>query len=357
MISLRPRRRSLISFALLFALSLTPTVARGALKRETLALSVVLFTPADRPTYWSENDEAQLVLVKSQTEQALASWSHASEGRLIFTTSYIVSAPLAGLKRCAVADDWKLALSILKLKSPQPQQKIISINPYDTCATAGYAQVKGTFASIRTITGTTIAHELGHTFGFSHSGTIFCPKSDFSLLSPQCRIEQYGDKTDLMGSGLALPTSKMSLAQSSIVWGVPIARPLKAGTFTFAYSNSSLKGSLFYLKTSNGTLYLELDDGSSNGGFKLSPLDTPGIEVRIIGHSIARSFTNSGESGISTLAFARLVGTDSDGNCTATCGIDLRFHQGESFNIPGSKYAIKVVRANEKSAQIKVSFR
>lgn len=353
MLSLMARRWSLILFSFIF-LSLSPALAQGALKGEKLAISVVLFTPADRPTYWSENGESQLALVKSQIEQAISSWGHASEGRLTFTTSFAVSEPLAGLKRCSVADDWKLALSILKLKSPQPQQKIISINPDDICATAGYAQVKGTFASIRTITGTTVAHELGHTLGFSHSATIFCPRNDFSTLSSQCRIEQYGDKTDLMGSGIALPTSKMSLAQSSLIWGVPSARPLRVGTFTFSNSNSSLKGTLFTLKTSNGTLYLELDDGSSNGGFKLSPWDSPGIEVRIVGHSIARSFTTSGESGIATLALARLVGTDSEGNCTASCGVDLRFHQGETFNVPGSKYAIKILRANDKSAQIRV---
>jgi hypothetical protein len=325
--------------------------ATAAVKSQKIAISVVLLTPAENPTIWSSENGAPLQIVDSQVAMALNSWSHASGGKLTFTTSRIISQPLSHLTRCSVADDWKAALKELGLTKAASGQKILVINPLDTCDHAGFAQVGGTFASVRTAASTFIAHELGHTFGFQHSGSVICPDANFSTINRRCTIEQYGDKSDVMGSGLAIEQAKLSLTQSYLTWKSPIPRKAKLGKFTITRSNTTLSGDLYFLQTSNGVAYIELDDGTSNGGFKVTSNDSPGIQIRIVGNSLAKAFSTSKESGISTLLLVRMRGLDAQGNCTALCGIDGRFHAGESVRIPGSPFTLRVDSATTSSAQ------
>lgn len=344
-----------LSLAALLGLMPLSAEAATTYKSQKILITVVMLTSTERPTLWGDNNSEQETLLRSQVDIALKSWRNASAGALIFSTRFKISPPIPSLGHCATSQDWKSALSTLNQKAPKLGEKILVINPEDLCTTAGYAQLGGSFASIKNISSTTIAHELGHTFGFMHSATISCPRNDFTALNKSCKVEQYGDKTDLMGSGLAIDSAKMSLAQSFLNWRQPLAKSAKGGKFTLVASSKPLQGTLLSLKTNDGTAYIEFDDGIANGGYKVSELDSPGIEIRIVGSSIGRTYTNAGESGIATLALSRLVGLDGEGNCTAICGLDLRFHQGESVKIPNSRYLIKVLSASTSSAQILIS--
>jgi hypothetical protein len=308
-------------------------------------IKILFLTPIDLPEYWNPGASNKVQDALDQAKAATDMWSRTSNMKLDFSISYQISAPLKNLQRCNVNSDWLLAQAQTGFKPKNNLSHLLVINPESTCAFGGYAQVRGSFISLKVLDSVTIAHELGHNLGFQHSGLVICPKGNFQTINGSCEINQYGDKTDVMGSGLVFDQAKMSLAQSSLVWGYPIAIQVKPGKqfkYLVAPQLAKPSNSLYKYSSPEGMLWIEYDDATQNGGLRVSPSDQPGIEIRISNNALAKKFSSGSESGIGTLALGRYVGLDADGSCGATCHFDLRFHPGEVVRIPGAKPSIHI---------------
>jgi hypothetical protein len=76
----------------------------------------------------------------------------------------------------------------------------VYVFPYDAdCGWTGAAQIGGTEAWVNgTLSTSTFAHELGHTFGLYHSHGLYCGST---VIGTNCTVAEYGNVTDTMGFG------------------------------------------------------------------------------------------------------------------------------------------------------------
>lgn len=316
---------------------------------------VALLVPAETPDFWSSNQNYQLNKLQSELDLATKAWLSMSDGQINLKFNIQTSEPTQNLLHCDYKTDWNLGRNLIQKTVGNLKNRMIVINPSSTCKESGYAILAGRLISVKAISATLISHEIGHNFGFKHSGLVSCDSNNFRILGDKCTVQQYADKTDVMGAALADDSSLLSKAQKSLVWSYPYLQQVKNGTYTVWNYGTKARPSLLKLLTNDGYVLIEFNDATNTGGYRKSEKDTSGIEIRAIGSSIGRKFTTSQESGIGTLALAKTFGFDQQGNCPDICGNDIRFHEGEQVNIPSSKYALKVIAVSDSNAKLIVT--
>ena len=318
------------------------------------SIFVVGLTPDDSPNYWSASDSDPTSKLQKAVSDAMGYWQRISKNRFNYTVTYLFAPAGTAISHCDTIGDWQKSQIIAKISTLNPFQHLLVINPKNTCPYSGYADVSGSRIIIKYLTSSNVAHEFGHNLGFLHSATVSCPGDNFAAINNNCTINSYGDDTDIMGSAVVFDGSKLSLAQQLLRFGIP--KPQVALSGTFILGENAKKGTipLLSIATKNGTALLEFDDATQNGGLAISPSDSPGVEIRITGSALSKQFKGDSESGIGTLALLRLAGVDANGKCTSTCHIELRFHPGETVQIPNSPLRIAVGSVSGKSISVTI---
>ena len=344
-----------IGLTLAFILSFLGQIqgAQASVPPKLIAYVAVLLTPNDDPTYWLTQDRKGSAEI--EINAAISAWNQMAQGKIKFSSRTIVTKPIPSLAHCDYKRDWAAGFNEYRAQKKVVGNYFIYINPRDECGNSGYALVGGHELSIRDIEATTIAHEIGHNLGFKHSATVSCLNDDLAVLNENCSAEQYGDKTDVMGAGIVFETPKLSAAQSYLVLSQPTPKSATTGLFTLSSSGSKAGNKLVKVQTKAGMALLEFDDATQNGGYKIAPDESPGVQLRLVGYPFAQRFSNSNESGIGTLLVGRLHGYDEFNVCNDYCYLDSRFHSGEKFQIPNSKYFVTVVSTSPDSARIQIS--
>lgn len=330
--------------SLLFLSALNSASATAVSQKKDLV--IVALTPIDQINIWSK-DSTNLNQLKSSVNLALSSWKSAIGNRVSFQTKYIVSKPYSNLAKCDFKSDWKLAETAtknLKVKN----YILIAVNLVGTCPNSGYALVGGQRIGIQKLDSTLIAHEIGHSLGFKHSGFVTCPDNDFSNLSSKCLVEQYGDKTDVMGSAMAQEDSILSKAQNHLTFKSQTSTQLKLGI------NKMPTSKIGIFQTKSGQLVLEYDPGTYNGGYKIGEHDRAGIQFRLINSAFFKKHATNIESGIGTLLLLKNIGLDENGNCPGSCYQDSRFHEGEKVDIPFSNIMVKILKVSDSIVEVQL---
>ena len=103
--------------------------------------------------------------------------------------------------------------------------------PRNACPFSGMGSAENTWYNGR-LSVRLVAHELGHTYGLTHSNTWVC--------TTQCTIEEYGDPYDTMGSGVG---DFNAFEKFSIGWITNVTRTSRPGTFTIDRIEQTTSGS------------------------------------------------------------------------------------------------------------------
>jgi Gametolysin peptidase M11 len=103
-----------------------------------------------------------------------------------------------------------------------------------------------------------LAHELGHTFGLVHAHGYHCSRG---VLTGRCTLDEYGDATDLMGSGSNAETSTFgAIERYQLGWLTHVAGVDATGVYQLGPIDAPDSGPLpraLVIETSRGELWVE----------------------------------------------------------------------------------------------------
>jgi hypothetical protein len=103
-----------------------------------------------------------------------------------------------------------------------------------------------------------LAHELGHTFGLVHAHSYRCSRG---VLTGRCTVDEYGDETDLMGSGSNAETSTFgAIERYQLGWLTHVAGVAETGVYQLGPIDAPDSGPLpraLVIETPRGELWVE----------------------------------------------------------------------------------------------------
>ena len=167
-----------------------------------------------------------------------------------------VSAPADACTRPDVA--WRAANqrvkeSVYKQKVGQHMAALVDCNPRAPVAFAQYFGVPGTGRIWAPWDADLVAHELGHTLGFFHSGSLDCsgPRPE----PRSCSLDEYRDPVDIMGN-LSGPT--FTGLWRDMVFGAKDVPPGRPSAWTAEMPGEGARAQPLRIRTQFGTIYVEL---------------------------------------------------------------------------------------------------
>jgi hypothetical protein len=356
------KKFSIFVIALPLLASIVPATAAPKAQNEWATTHKIIFvglTPKDQPNFWTENpvdtatatiDGEMLRFAKESVVDAIAFWKQNSRGKMKFTTSkFIIGKAGTAIKHCASSADIKAGMKIAGLKTIPIGTHIVVANIYDSCGYAGLGSQEGNAINLRSIGSTTLAHELGHNFGFYHSSSMYCKGSDYTKFNAtNCSVEEYGDFRDLMGLDDWCPNTTLSATQRATIFHTPLAKTIKIGADTTVDESRSVTDKIVYEFGYKGNWYFF--------EYYIHSKD-PQIQVRMIGPA----WTTAQGNAVGPILIVRLGSDlpagepvlDEDGEPilpplfrTTLTG----FQAGEVFKLPGAPYKLTVKSTGETSA-------
>jgi hypothetical protein len=103
-----------------------------------------------------------------------------------------------------------------------------------------------------------LAHELGHTLGLVHAHSYRCSRG---VLTGHCTVGEYGDETDLMGSGSNAETSTFgAIERYQLGWLTHVAGVVQTGVYQLGPIDAPDSGPLpraLVIETPRGELWVE----------------------------------------------------------------------------------------------------
>lgn len=340
--------------------------SESSIKKIPRKLIVVGLTPSNQPDFWSlkpsleEFDSYAQVgtilnapsfkvfgewtwsnFLEDSIDKSAKFWANSSDNRVVFEETKLIYAPAGSAKvsrSCDFTPDLIAAKKFVGLKSVPVGTHLVSVNPFRKCPTSqGEAALRGNTITLSAIYA--LAHEFGHNLGFLHTSTISCEENNFkSINSKRCILDEYGDETDVMGSGPMSLGCEVSAANGQIHLGIPKVTDMKLGEITTLAPNTSKNGNILYrIRLENVWYFFEyrntVEGGESTGCYHAGP---SGIEVRFVGAkwpalnvSLLTRFMEG--DGI-------LQGTTGETIKTYIKGEPIfRFTSGETILLPGQK--------------------
>ena len=335
----------------------------------TQKIVYVGLTPKDQSDFWTSSggetttatiEGEMLSYAKSTVVEAISFWKQSTRGKMKFGSSkFFIGKPGTAVKHCNSSADKKTAMKIAGLKSIPIGTHLVTVNIYDSCGYAGLGEQGGNSLQLKSFSTTTLIHELGHNFGFYHSSTIYCGKSDYTKFSStNCSVDEYGDFRDLMGNDEWCPNSTLSATQRATIFATPRAKDLKVGIDTTVDESKMASDNLVYQFNYKGNWYFfeYYIPGEERCMSVSSYLYKPQIQVRMIGPAWAKAKG----SAIGPMLIER---NDSE-LPTSVVNLDpeafpTRWHltgflEGEEFQLPGAPYVLMVKSTGTTSAVFSV---
>ena len=388
----------------------TPLVST---KKQTIYPMVVFVTAMDPTLAWSQES---MNLAKISLQDAMKWWSKISKGKIAFASLKVVQ-PIA-LKNANTCDPQiisQLVLKTLKIHSLKSGTELFVMDLDAQCGYAGVATQNGRtvlisrdgliFSDIVTSVdptnpsenlsafkpnneiASTIAHEMGHNFGLTHSSLVGCPTSKLLRLSKSCTTDEYGDSEDFMGNPTALSCMNqsdgsnidaLSATQMAVGFGYTKATAITSpGSFTVFGNSTQPVRSLYSIPTKLGTAYIEFSSAGSSecyyrqagsssfsGNVDISKIANPSIEIRIVGNDQAFPLKSNTSNDVQILEIGRQITRIAgpfqdplsfDGYSQLTwSGIDPHFQLGEATEIPNTNLILTVTATTADSATFSI---
>jgi hypothetical protein len=276
------------------------------------------------------------------------------------TSKFIIGKAGTAIKHCASSADIKAGTKIAGLKTIPIGTHIVVANIYDSCGYAGLGAQEGNTINLASFGSTTLAHELGHNFGFYHSSSMSCKGSDYTKFNAtNCSVKEYLDFRDLMGFDDWCPNATLSATQRATIFHTPLAKTIKIGADTTVDESKLVTDKIVYEFGYKGNwyffeYYIHSKDQCS---WVTNLLYEPQIQVRMIGPA----WTTAQGNAIGPILIVRLGSDlpagepvlDEDGEPilpplykTTLTG----FQAGEVFKLPGAPFKLTVKSTGETSA-------
>jgi hypothetical protein len=302
-----------------------------------------------------------LSYAKETVRDAITFWKQNSRGKMKFTTSkFFIGKSGTAIERCNPSADIKAGMKIAGLKTVPIGTHIVVVNIYDSCGYAGLGSQEGNAINLRSFGTTTLAHELGHNFGYRHSSSIYCKKSDYAQFnSKNCSVEEYGDFRDLMGIDDWCPNATLSATQRATIFHTPLAKSIKIGVDTTVDESRMTTDNIVFEFPYKGNWYFfeYYIPGKDRCMSVSNLLYKPQIQVRMIGPS----WTSNQGSAVGPMLIERsgsdlpagetVLDEDGEPIPPPFFGTTLTgFQAGEVFKLPGAPYTLNVKSTGETSA-------
>ena len=372
------RRVAFVLLALLLLIQISPSTAAEKTSNSWSVKQKIIYvglTPAGDPTFWTGapavSSEAEPVIgaeqfVKEAVTNTMNFWIKNSAGKMKFAApKFYFGKPGTALKRCNGSADIKSGMKVAGITKIPVGTHLVVANVNDSCGYAGLGAQGGNTINLKSLSSSTLAHELGHNFGFRHSSAVYCEKSNYSIFNASnCKVDEYGDFRDLMGNDEWCPDATLSAAQRATVFYTPIAKDAKVGV-DLNIDESQIKSDniIYQLKYKNNWYFFEYFNPSSDRCMTVSGIAyEPQLQVRVIGPSwalssgmavgptlIMREYLDLPEGNIKFERNGVPVSIPSDG-WTLT-----GFFTGEKFKLPGAPYVLSVKSTDPTSAVFTIS--
>lgn len=368
------------------------------------------------PNSKSNWNDALVGEATAATKEAFDWWEKISNGNLKFATPTILK-PVPSSK-ASVCDPTGIGVDVLK-RSTAPKitasTRVITFSLDSKCPSgmAGIAEMRGNYVLIKSsanksvdnpmeepfyFNAAVIAHELGHTFGLDHAGSVACetaPGSPKYQINRKCEFSEYGDLADIMGGSSKLYCENeigdrfplISNLQRFVALGQLTPTPInRLGTFTINSFNANPAKSLFSINTDYGVAYIEYKPLSEStcaymatGSRSFTNVDTwtgvdefmvlkkiskPSIQIRFLGNDQFDPIGKNRSFGLDYITLAidkerNFSETLSDGreSSISWSGKDINFQLGETIEIPNTKYKLTLTEATESSGTFVIALK
>jgi gametolysin peptidase M11 len=211
---------------------------------------------------------------------------------------------------------------------PARYDRVVFVHPEQNCPWSGVTQAATVYLN-GAVTPYLVAHELGHSFGLSHSNLTDCTRHG-------CGALEYGDPYDTMGVGDLGDFNAKD--KYDLGWITNVTRPAKNGTYALgAIESKSTLPQGFVVTTANDQYWIEYRsrpgktyDGRGEAG--------AGVILRV---SPSPDLTDFGSSGIPNLLLSNPNGRHRP---------DL--HGGERFVYPGA-FTLTVLSTTPSRARLR----
>jgi hypothetical protein len=211
--------------------------------------------------------------------------------------------------------------------NPSQYDRIVFVHPEQNCPWSGVTQAATVYLN-GAVTTYLVAHELGHSFGLSHSNLTDCTRHG-------CGALEYGDPYDTMGVGTGDFSAK---AKYDLGWLTNVTRPARNGTYVLApIEHASRLPHAFVVTTANDQYWIEY---RSRPGVSYDGRQTAGAGV-ILRVSPSPDLKDFGSSGIPNLLLS-----NPDGRHLPELG------HGESF-VDAGAFRLTVLKAAGDRARLR----